>query len=81
MDSPIGLTGEMLIGGKAAESLATCRSWSNSRASSVESLAIQRFLHPVCYQDFPHPLLPLALGDGNPLKIPLRVNGRIAGGA
>jgi NADP-dependent aldehyde dehydrogenase len=51
---------------------------SDGRSTSVGSLAIQRFLRPVCYQDFPAGLLPEALRDGNPLKIPLRIDGKIA---
>jgi len=37
---------------------------SDSRTTSVGSLAIERFLRPVCYQDIPDPLLPDALRDG-----------------
>lgn len=40
---------------------------SDSRGTSVGSRAIERFLRPVCYQDFPTELLPLALKDVNPL--------------
>jgi NADP-dependent aldehyde dehydrogenase len=49
---------------------------SDGRSTSVGSLAIYRFLRPVCYQDFPAGLLPAALRDGNPLGIPLRINGK-----
>jgi NADP-dependent aldehyde dehydrogenase len=49
---------------------------SDGRSTSVGSLAIHRFLRPVCYQDFPPALLPHALRDGNPLSIPVRVNGK-----
>ena len=34
---------------------------SDSRSTSVGTLAIERFLRPVCYQDFPDALLPAAL--------------------
>jgi alpha-ketoglutaric semialdehyde dehydrogenase len=51
---------------------------SDGRSTSVGSLAIRRFLRPVCYQDFPAGLLPEVLRDGNPLKVPLRVNGKLA---
>jgi NADP-dependent aldehyde dehydrogenase len=37
---------------------------SDSRATSVGTLAIDRFLRPVCYQDIPQALLPEALRDG-----------------
>lgn len=42
---------------------------SDGRSTSVGSLAIRRFLRPVCYQDMPADLLPAALADGNPLQI------------
>jgi NADP-dependent aldehyde dehydrogenase len=34
---------------------------SDSRSTSVGTLAIERFLRPVCYQDFPDALLPAVL--------------------
>ena len=34
---------------------------SDSRSTSVGTLAIERFLRPVCYQDFPDGLLPAVL--------------------
>ena len=52
-------------------------STSDGRTTSVGSLAIYRFLRPVCYQDFPAQLLPEPLRDGNPLSIPIRKDGRI----
>ena len=48
---------------------------SDTRATSVGTLAIDRFLRPVCYQDFPQALLPEALRDGNPLDLPQMVDG------
>lgn len=48
---------------------------SDTRTTSVGSLAINRFLRPVSYQDLPATLLPLELADGNPLSVPRRVNG------
>jgi NADP-dependent aldehyde dehydrogenase len=50
-------------------------STSDSRTTSVGTLAIQRFLRPVCYQDFPPDLLPEALRDGNPLGLWRRTDG------
>jgi len=38
---------------------------SDSKTTSVGSLAIERFLRPVCYQDLPPELLPEVLRDGN----------------
>jgi len=49
---------------------------SDGRTTSVGSLAIYRFLRPVCYQDFPAALLPEMLRDGNPAAIPVRVDGK-----
>ncbi|TNV19524.1 aldehyde dehydrogenase (NADP(+)) [Buttiauxella sp. B2] len=48
---------------------------SDSRGSSVGTLAIDRYLRPVCYQNYPQHLLPEALQDGNPLGIMRLVNG------
>lgn len=42
----------------------------DTRYTSVGSHAIMRFLRPVCYQNFPDSLLPLALMRDNPLNIP-----------
>ncbi|WP_448108443.1 aldehyde dehydrogenase (NADP(+)) [Pseudomonas azerbaijanoccidentalis] len=48
---------------------------SDARGTSVGSLAIERFLRPVCYQNCPDELLPDALKDGNPLGIVRLVDG------
>ncbi|WP_371933032.1 hypothetical protein [Bradyrhizobium sp. CCGUVB23] len=50
---------------------------SDSRTTSVGTLAIRRFLRPVCYQDLPVDLLPPALQDGNPLHVPRLIDGRL----
>jgi NADP-dependent aldehyde dehydrogenase len=50
---------------------------SDGRSTSVGSLAIYRFLRPVCYQDFPAGLLPELLRDGNPGGIPRRLDGKV----
>lgn len=50
---------------------------SNSRVTSVGSMAIDRFLRPVCYQDFPAALLPEALQDGNPLHLTRLIDGKL----
>lgn len=42
---------------------------SDTRTTSVGTAAIQRFLRPVCYQDFPDSLLPTALKHANPLHL------------
>lgn len=46
---------------------------SDSRTTSVGSLAIERFLRPICYQDFPDQLLPAVLQESNPLTVPRRI--------
>ncbi len=50
---------------------------SDGRCTSVGSLAIRRFLRPVCYQDMPAGLLPAALADANPLELWRRWNGEL----
>ena len=50
---------------------------SDSRTTSVGTLAIDRFLRPVSYQDVPADLLPEALADDNPLGLWRRVDGRL----
>ena len=52
-------------------------STSDSRSTSVGSLAIFRFLRPVSYQNLPAALLPAELQDGNPLGIARRVDGKV----
>nr|WP_082890233.1 aldehyde dehydrogenase (NADP(+)) [Halotalea alkalilenta] len=49
---------------------------SDSRTTSVGTLAIERFLRPVCYQNLPAALLPQALADGNPLGLVRLVDGK-----
>jgi 2,5-dioxopentanoate dehydrogenase len=48
---------------------------SDSRTTSVGSLAIRRFLRPVCYQDLDADLLPQELRDENPLSLPRLLDG------
>jgi alpha-ketoglutaric semialdehyde dehydrogenase len=50
---------------------------SDGRTTSVGSLAIARFLRPVCYQDLPESLLPDALRDANPLGLRRRRDGQL----
>ncbi|EQB06633.1 2,5-dioxovalerate dehydrogenase [Sphingobium quisquiliarum P25] len=54
---------------------------SDGRTSSVGTLAMERFLRPVCYQDVPDALLPPALQDANPWKLIRRVEGRLEAAA
>jgi alpha-ketoglutaric semialdehyde dehydrogenase len=50
---------------------------SDSRATSVGTLAIARFLRPVSYQNLPESLLPDELKTDNPLTIARRIDGKI----
>ncbi|MFI5726817.1 aldehyde dehydrogenase (NADP(+)) [Streptomyces cyaneofuscatus] len=43
---------------------------SSPGATSVGTLAVERWLRPVCYQSFPDALLPSELRDDNPLQVP-----------
>jgi len=47
----------------------------DSRSTSVGTLAIHRFSRQVCYQNFPQSLLPRELKDDNPLRIWRLVDG------
>ncbi len=48
---------------------------SDARGTSVGTLAIYRFLRPVCYQNYPDDVLPQALQNANPLGIQRLVDG------
>ncbi|WP_107705335.1 aldehyde dehydrogenase (NADP(+)) [Nocardioides allogilvus] len=48
---------------------------SDSRSTSVGSLAIERFQRPVAYQDVPADLLPESLRDDNPWGLSRRIDG------
>lgn len=50
---------------------------SDGRTTSVGTLAIRRFLRPVCYQDLPDALLPPALQEANPYKLPRLTDGAL----
>lgn len=50
---------------------------SDSRSTSVGTLAVERFQRPVCYQDVPEGLLPEALRDDNPWRLTRRIDGRL----
>lgn len=53
-------------------------STSDSRTTSVGSLAIERFLRPVAYQDVPPGLLPAPIADGNPEHLWRRIDGQLS---
>lgn len=48
---------------------------SDPRTTSVGSLAIDRFLRPVAYQNLPDGLLPEPLRDANPWRVPRLIDG------
>lgn len=50
----------------------------DGRSTSVGSLAIFRFLRPVCYQDMPDALLPDELKRANPMSLLRRVDGELS---
>ena len=52
-------------------------STADGRSTSVGSLAIDRFLRPVSYQDLPEGLLPDALKTANPLGLNRRLDGKL----
>jgi NADP-dependent aldehyde dehydrogenase len=54
---------------------------SDGRSTSVGTLAIERFLRPVCYQDIPDALLPHVLRRGNQSALPHRLDGVYQPGA
>jgi len=49
----------------------------DTRTTSVGTAAIDRFVRPVAYQNFPQSLLPLELQDENPLQIWRTVDGEL----
>ena len=52
-------------------------STSDGRSTSVGTLAMMRFLRPVCYQDVADAVLPPALKAANPWQLNRRVEGRL----
>jgi 2,5-dioxopentanoate dehydrogenase len=49
---------------------------SDARTTSVGTLAMARFLRPVCFQDLPDALLPPPLQRANPWNLPRRIDGK-----
>jgi len=45
------------------------------RYTSIGTASIERFVRPVCYQNFPQPALPAELQDANPRGIWRLVDG------
>ncbi len=52
-------------------------STSDSRATSVGAMAIERFLRPICYQNFPDTLLPESLQQANPQSLLRLIDGKL----
>jgi 2,5-dioxopentanoate dehydrogenase len=50
---------------------------SDTRTTSVGTLAINRFLRPVAYQNLPQELLPAPLKDANPWQLNRRIDGDV----
>ncbi|MCY1379336.1 Alpha-ketoglutaric semialdehyde dehydrogenase [compost metagenome] len=50
---------------------------SDTRTTSVGTLAINRFLRPVAYQNLPQELLPAPLQDTNPWELNRRIDGEV----
>ena len=48
---------------------------SEGKTTSVGSRAIERFVRPLCLQNFPQAALPDALQEGNPLGIMRLIDG------
>jgi alpha-ketoglutaric semialdehyde dehydrogenase len=53
---------------------------SDGRTTSVGTLAIERFLRPVCYQDMPNELLPAVLKHNAAASLPHRYDGEYKSG-
>lgn len=51
---------------------------SDSSTTSVGTVAIERFLRPVAYQDLPEALLPAPVQDANPWHLNRRIDGEIS---
>ena len=47
-------------------------------AEPVGTLAIDRYLRPVCFQNYPDAFLPSALQNANPLGLMRLVNGQLS---
>lgn len=50
----------------------------DARFTSVGTAAINRFLRPLCLQNYPHELLPEALQNSNPLHLWRLINGHLS---
>ncbi len=84
VDTLVGKAGRVLFGGfptgvEVAHAMVHGGPWpasSDGRSTSVGTMALQRFLRPVCYQNFPDAALPSELREENPLGLARLVDGR-----
>lgn len=84
VDTLVGKAGRVLFGGfptgvEVGHAMVHGGPWpatSDGRSTSVGTMAIQRFLRPVCYQNFPDPALPSELREENPLGLTRLVDGQ-----
>ena len=84
VDTLVGKAGRVLFGGfptgvEVGHAMVHGGPWpatSDGRSSSVGTMAIQRFLRPVCYQNFPDAALPPELREANPLGLARLVDGQ-----
>lgn len=84
VDTLVGKAGRVLFGGfptgvEVAHAMVHGGPWpatSDGRSTSVGTMAIQRFLRPVCYQNFPDAALPPELREENPLGLMRLVDGQ-----
>ncbi len=84
VDALVGKAGRVLFGGfptgvEVAHAMVHGGPWpasSDGRSTSVGTMAIQRFLRPVCYQNFPDAALPPELREENPLGLTRLVDGQ-----
>lgn len=84
VDTLVGKAGRVLFGGfptgvEVGHAMVHGGPWpatSDGRSTSVGTMAIQRFLRPVCYQNFPDAALPPELREENSLGLARLVDGQ-----
>ncbi len=84
VDTMAGKAGRVVFGGfptgvEVTHAMVHGGPWpatSDGRSSSVGTMALQRFLRPVCYQNFPDAALPPELREANPLGLARLVDGQ-----
>ncbi len=89
VDTLVRRAGRVLFGGfptgvEVAHAMVHGGPWpatSDGRSTSVGTMALGRFLRPVCYQNFPDEALPAELQEANPLGLTRLVDGAWRGAA